>query len=197
MTFDPYGYTDPLHQAHEGRQQLSRPGISPWPPDGQTSPLGPFPVVPQAPAAGQPSWSAPVGAPLADLPGQVGSVLSGAGYRPRGYHLAEDMAKGAAIGFGAWLVWRRMQRRRQLKGEFTSPGFRALGLLLGFPVLGFILSMVWLPETGWLFGSGTVLGVVGFIVYATYRATGHGRYNSRRQGSPWRDDHRRARHGKG
>ena len=187
MTFDPYGYSDPYA--------------------AQGPPSGPgFPVVSQQPVVGFPPWTMPIepvsGGPMAGLDSEVAGVLNAADSRqiyvpgpgggvlsyPRGRQpsVARDMALGAAAGFAGWLLWRRMKVRRQVKGEFTSPGFRALALLLGFPTLGFLLSMVWLPETGRLLGAGVVLGVVSFIVYAIYRAAGGGRYNTRRRGGPWR-----------
>jgi hypothetical protein len=169
MTFDPYGYQDPMQ---------------------------PFPGNPGAP-----------GGPLDGLQEGVASVLNSADSHhvyvpgpggglltyPRGHQpsVLGAMIKGAALGFGSWLIWHRMQRRHSVKGEYTSPGFRALGLLLGFPALGFLLSMAWISETGLLFGGGIVLGVVSFVAYAIFRVTGHGRYNSNRAGSPWRQDHQR------
>lgn len=178
-----YDYTDAFEQAREAQRQV------------------------QPPVPGFPVPQAPEGGPLGGIQDQVAGVLNSADSHhiylpgpggallqyPRGRQpsIARDMAYGAVAGFGAWVVWRRMQRRRQAKGEFTSPGFRGLALLLGFPVIGFALSMEWIMETGWLFGGGCVLGVVFFIVYAVYRASGHGKYNSKRQGSPWRDGHHR------
>ena len=186
MTFNPFDYGSPY-------------------PEQQ----GPVPDT-QAPAAGVPPWTAPgsvpglpnAGGPMAGLQHQVADVLNAADPRhpyfalgdnlipvpgtARQSSVARDMAVGAAAGFAGWIIWRRMQQRRAQKGEWTSPGFRALALLVGFPIAGFLLSMIWLPETGRLLGVGVVLGVVSFIAYASYRATGGGRYNTRRKGSPWR-----------
>jgi hypothetical protein len=179
-----FGYTDPYEAAWQARQSMPQPGVSSWPQE-PVSPIEPFPVVPQA----------PVGGPLADLPNQVASVFQGAA--PQGVRrepMAESWLKGAALGLGSALAWRAMKRRKAIKGEWMSPGFRALALLLGFPAVGLALSMLWIPESGYLVSWGCVLGAVSFIAYTAYRACGGGRYNSRRCGSPWRDDHRRGRH---
>lgn len=50
--------------------------------------------------------------------------------------------------------------------------------------------MIWVWETGWFWGLGLVTGIVLAVAYAAYRIGGGGRYNSRRQGSPFRADHR-------
>jgi hypothetical protein len=191
MTFDPYGYSDP----YTAQALQSSPG---------------FPVVQQQPVAGSPLWAMPMqpvpGGPLAGLDSEIAGVLNAADSHhvyvpgpgggvlsyPRGRQpsIARDMAYGAAAGLAGWLVWRQMQRRRHLKGEWTSPGFRALGLLLGFPVIGIVLGMIWLPEGSRFLGAGVVLGLVSFAAYAAFRAAGGGRFNIRRRGSPWRADHR-------
>jgi hypothetical protein len=126
------------------------------------------------------------------LPGPDGSLLT----YPRGgqHSVLEDVAVGAAVGFGSWLIWRRMQRRKAAKGEYTSPGFRCLGLLVLPPVIGFALALAWPLETDKFLGLGVVAGAVLAAIYAVYRITGHGAYNSRRAGSPWRSDHRRDDH---
>ena len=74
----------------------------------------------------------------------------------------------------------------QLKGEYSSPGFGCLALLVSPLLAGLGLSMIWVPETGKLLGIGARAGVVVAVVYTVYRVNGHGRYNSRRAGSPWR-----------
>jgi hypothetical protein len=124
------------------------------------------------------------------LPGG-GSLLSYP--RARQGHFLRDAAVGAALGLGAGYVFRRMRRRKAQKEEWTSPGFRALFLLLIFPVAGLALSMVWVSQSGRLLGWGAVLGVASFVAYAIFRAFGGGRFNRNRQGSPWRDDHKRGR----
>src|SRR5690242_2337016 len=107
---------------------------------------------------------------------------------------AEAWAKGAVIGFGAWYLARRMRARRLAKGEWTHPLFRFL-MLWWVPMLaGFGLSMIWVAESGYFMTIAFAVGTPLALAYLIYRASGHGRYNSRRQGSPWRDDHRRARH---
>lgn len=172
-------------------QSLPRPGISPWPQDGQPwiqEPPGAFPVAGQPPAG--PAVPQAAGGPLGDFQQSYAQVMVGAA--PRGLRrepIAESWLKGAAIGFGSALVWRQMKRRRAAKGEYTSPGVRALALLLGFPAVGLVLSMLWVPESRYLVGWGCVLGAVSLIVYTIFRACGGGNYNSRRQGSPWREDH--------
>src|SRR5262245_58424136 len=98
--------------------------------------------MPQGPLlqAGFPAPPRPDGGPLACLQDQLAGVLNGADSHhiyipglggemltyPRGRQpsVVRDMAYGAAVGFSSWLVWQRMKLRRQLKGEFTSPGFR-------------------------------------------------------------------------
>jgi hypothetical protein len=176
-----FGYTDPYEAAREVQQRV-QPGA--YPPGS--------PGVPQG--------------PLADLQNQVAGVLNGADSHhvylpgpdgsmltyPRGRQpsVAGAMLKGALLGVGSVVVWRGMKRRRVQKGEFTSPGFRALGLLLVFPAIGFALSMLWVAESGYFLGWGCALGIASFTVYAVYRATGHGNFNTRRRGSPWRSDHR-------
>jgi len=94
--------------------------------------------------------------PLGGLQDGVASVLNGADSHqtyvpgpdgwmfayPRGRQpsVVRDMVLGAAAGFAGALVWRQMKRRHEVKGEFTSPGFRCLGLLV-FPLLaGLALS---------------------------------------------------------
>ena len=174
MTFDPYG-----------QQQAG------------------FPVVPQVPVAGAPPWTMPMppvtGGPLEGLQDSVAGVLSAADSRhlylpgpqgsmlqlPRGRQssVARDMAYGAAAGYAGWLIWRGMQRRKATKGEYTSPGYRCLAILLLPPVLAFCLSMVWVMESGKLMGTGIAAGVILATVYAVYRFTGHGRYNTRRRGA--------------
>jgi hypothetical protein len=56
MTFDPYGFTDPLHQVHEARPSVSPAGITPGIPDSPASPPR----------------------PLGDLQGQMAQVFQGA-----------------------------------------------------------------------------------------------------------------------
>jgi len=102
--------------------------------------------------------------------------------RGRQPSIVGDVIKGALLGFGSWYAWQRMKRCRAAKGEYTSPGFRALALLLVFPTIGFFLSMLWISESGYRVGWGCALGAVSFIAYAIYRACGGGRYNSRRAG---------------
>ena len=127
------------------------------------------------------------GGPLGGLQGQVGSVLSSAGYRPpRPGQTAEAMAKGAAIGFGGWLLWRGMKARKQRVGEFTHPFFRFVAIWWAFMIVGFALSLGWVAETGYFLGTAFVLGTLLSFAYAVYRFTGHGRYNTRRTVNPWR-----------
>ena len=59
-----YDYTDPWQQARDARQSMPQPGTSSWPQE-PVAPMGPFPAVPQAPAAG----------PLADLPNHVHETI--------------------------------------------------------------------------------------------------------------------------
>jgi hypothetical protein len=158
-----------------------------------------FPGLPEIPGA--------TGGPLANLPDQMAVVLNSADSHhvylpgpggsmlqyPRGrqHSTAEAMAAGAAAGFTASLVWRGMRRRKAVKNEYTTPTARLMALLVMPFVVGMGLSMVWIAETGIFVGTGAVLGPVLFTAYLVYRVTGHGRYNTNRKGSPWRDDHQR------
>jgi hypothetical protein len=176
-----------------------------YPDPGPFHAAGPLYPVPGAPYL--PGFPGAPEGPLGDLQNGVANVLNGADRHhiylptgpggpvlqvPRGRQpsMAGYWVKGAHAGFGAWLVWQQMKRRRATKGEYTSPGFRALGLMLLFPAVGLALSMLWVPESGYFLGWGCALGAVSFITYATYRATGHGRFNTRRPGSAWRGGHR-------
>lgn len=169
--------------------------------------------VQQQPVAGQPPWStAPVPAvgPLGGIQYQVASVLTGADPRhpymafgdnvipvpgfARRSSVLRDEAIGGAAGFAGWLVWKRMQHRRASKGEWTSPGFRALFLLLLPPAIAFCLSMIWVPETDKFRGGGLLTGLVLAGIYTLFRTAGGGRYNTRRRGSPWRPDHQQGGH---
>jgi hypothetical protein len=118
------------------------------------------------------------------LPGPDNTMLT----FPRGREpsVARDMIYGAAVGFGSWLIWRRMARRHQAKGEYTSPGYRALFFLIAPVLVGFALSMIWPLSSVAFLGIGALTGAVLAAIYSAYRVTGHGRYNTRRAGSPFR-----------
>jgi hypothetical protein len=149
----------------------------------------PFPV------PGFPGAQEAVSSPMAGFEQSYAQVMQGAA--PQGIRVesqTDAWAKGAVIGFGAWYLARRMRARRQLKGEWTTPFARFLMIWWGFMLAGFGLSMAWPTGTGWFLGVAFALGTVLSLVYFIYRVTGHGRWNSRRQGSPWRGDHRRTRH---
>ena len=181
MTFDPYGYTDPAARAGNpydvAHNYLSdtRPGMG----------------GPQAP------WTMPVtGGPLGQLPDQIDSALTGAGYYDRRHmSTAEAMAAGAVAGVVAQQTWKGMKRRRQVKGEYTTPVVRAM-LLLAMPtVLGFALGMVCpISMADALILPTFIVGPVLFVSYLVYRICGGGRFNTNRKGSPWRSDHQRGGH---
>jgi hypothetical protein len=100
--------------------------------------------------------------------------------------MLKDWALGAAAGFGAWLIWRQMKRRKAAKGEYTSPGWRFVGIWWIFMLAGFGLSMAWPLESVWFLGVAYAVGTVASFAYAIYRFCGGGRYNTRRAGSPFR-----------
>lgn len=143
--------------------------------------------------------------PLGDLDGAIGQVLGSAGYNPKPYNPYKAAAEGAAIGVGSAIVWHQMKKRKAAKGEYTHPYFRFFLYFWAPVVLGFISLMGCLSVPPPAFGNGNQavtqgwvdLGVTLFFIsvlvglvwswgYLIYRATGHGRYNSRRTGSPWR-----------
>jgi hypothetical protein len=135
-------------------------------------------------------WDASGGGPLANMPTQVNQVLTGAGYGQRRHmNPVEAAAVGAAAGFAGYLVWQNMKKRRALKGEYTSPGVRWFLFFLVPFTIGSMLALSHNAEIGIFLGGGFVLGVVLSVYYAIYRIAGGGRYNTRRQGSPFRADH--------
>jgi hypothetical protein len=122
------------------------------------------------------------GGPLVGLDGSIQQVMSGAQPQgPRRHSVAENMAIGAAVGFGSWLVWQRMKSRHQRTGTYVHPVFWFLAIWWAFMIAGFALSMEWVAETGYILGTAFVLGTVLSFAYAVYRFTGHGRYNTRRR----------------
>lgn len=139
------------------------------------------------PRAGLPVPQETVQGPMAGFEQAYQQTMMGAA--PQGIRVesqAEAWAKGAAFGFGAALAWRAMKRRRQAKGEYTHPFFRFLAIWWTFMLAGFGLCLARPMETGWFLGIAFVLGTTLSLAYLVYRATGHGNYNSRRSGSPWR-----------
>jgi hypothetical protein len=201
MSFNPYGYTDP-YEASRGQQAfpLLPPSSTPLQPSLPVGPAGPFtaplPVVQDGPLAGLQDQLAGV-LNTADshhvyVPGPGGTMLT----YPRGRQpsVARDMAYGAAAGFGAWLVWRQMKRRKAIKNEYTTPTARFFLIWWAFMVAGFALSMMWPMEADWFLGIAFVSGTVLSLAYLAYRIAGGGRYNTNRSGSPWRDDHRTEAH---
>jgi hypothetical protein len=170
----PYGYVDPLQRVHQ--QQALRRLVQP-----QFPATAPFP-----PAATQVP-----GGPLAGFEQSYTQVMLGAQpHGPRRESVVGAMAKGAVYGFMSWLVWQGMKRRKATKGEYTTPTFRFFGIWWAFMIAGFGLSMEWPLESGWFPGVAFVIGTALSVAYLVYRARGHGRYNTNRQGSPWRHDHR-------
>ena len=112
------------------------------------------------------------------LPGPQGSMLTYS--RGRQSSIAGDMAKGALLGFGAWALWRGMQRRKARVGEFTTPFARFLMIWWGFMAIAFGLSMMWPLGAMKFMAVAFVLGTASAMAYLIYRATGHGKYNTRR-----------------
>lgn len=136
-------------------------------------------------------WGQPLpqAGPLGGLQDQTGQVFQGAApgglrHKPQ----VESWAEGAAVGLTAWLIWRQMKRRKAAKGTYFSPGWWCL-LLFMFPLaVAFGLSLYAPLQFWWFQLAGLIVGTILATVYAAYRITGHGRYNTRRRGSPRRDD---------
>jgi hypothetical protein len=188
-----YGYIDPLQQVLQQRalRQMARPQFPASTPFPSASPW--LPVVQDGPLAGLQDQLAGV-LNAADshhtyIPAPGGAMLQ----YPRGRQpsVARDMAYGAAAGFGAWLVWRGMKRRKATKGEYTTPTARFFLIWWAFMVAGFAPSMMWPMDADWFLGIAFVLGTVLSLAYLAYRIAGGGRYNTNRSGSPWPSDHYR------
>ena len=117
--------------------------------------------------------------PLVGLEGQVQQVLYGAQPNPpRQCSVAESMATGAAVGFGAWMVWQGMKRRKQRVGEWTTPVFRSQVLWWALFILVIFLQAVW--KSWWVLGGGFVLASVLATVYLAHASRKAARRGGRR-----------------
>ena len=160
-----FDYTDPYGQARQARESVPQSGVSPWPQNGQSWIQEP-PAVPQAPAG-----------PMGDLQGQMAQVFQGAA--PRGirhYSMAEEAAKGAAIGVGAALLWRGMKARKARVGTWTTP-------LAMATVIWWVLSAVTVVVQAALQSWAVLIG--GFAVSTVVAC-----WYLRRKGVPRRARHR-------
>ena len=148
-----FDYTDPYEEARQARESIPPPGTSPWPQNGQ-------PWIQEPPAASQ----APAG-PLGDFGQSYNAVMAGAA--PRGIRresMAESAAKGAAVGLGAWLLWRGMRSRKARVGEWTTVTFRAT--MFWFVVFVLVLGAYAATDSLWVLLGGLVLDTVVMCWYS-------------------------------
>ena len=61
-----------------------------------------------------------------------------------------DMAKGALLGFGGWLLWRHLRARKQATGQYFRRGTRAAMMWVAITIAGAVAAHILWPGSFWM-----------------------------------------------